>query len=324
VVHPRVVVNAVASVELPHHTWLHRSPDGGWLLIHWDTGRLALLDAELTGPVHELTLPDWPPGRLGSWALAVAPDRSVAAVVSQRATAVYDAAGRPLWHRGHHVGPDAVGCVPACHLDGDGRLWAYLPDQLLVHDARTGDQIARADLDCGAGAGSFLPHPDHPDTIGVEVATGEDGTIGWRARVEGGAVMLDRIGGGCLTDTLPGGRYLAIPDDDLDDGVTVRRWTDGAVLARRPLDDLATRVADEALVETGTTIGARHVLVAVNDPEDPDESEHHVVLAADTLETVAWLDYGAPMRVYSIVGGNGPRWLTHEGPDRPAHLWELP
>lgn len=323
-VHPRLV----ASVDPPPRTWLHRSPDGGWLLIHWETGRLVFLDPELNGPVHELTLAGWPPGRLGTWILAVAPDRSAIAVVSHRGIAVHDAAGRPLWRRDHHIEPAQLPCIPGCHLDRAGRLWAYLPagdpDLLVVHDARTGVQIARTGLDSDVGAGSFLSHPDHPDALGLQVTMGQDGSISWRAGVEGGGIALQRAGSECLTDTLPGGRYLAVPHDDLDDGITVRRWADGTVLARRPLDGLAKHVAGEALVETGASVGADHVLVAVFDPEDPDEAEHHALLAAGTLETVAWLDYGAPMRVYSIVGAHGPRWLTHQGPDQPAELWELP
>jgi hypothetical protein len=97
------------------------------------------------------------------------------------------------------------------------------------------------------------------------------------------------------------------------------------VLARRPLAGLTAHVGDEGvLIESGATVGADHVLLAVADPEDPDEVEHHVLLDAGTLETVGRLDYGSPMRIYSLVGAQGARWLTQEGPDEPARLWELP
>jgi hypothetical protein len=323
-VHPCLV----RSLDIPPHTWLHRSPDGGWLLIHWDTGRLAFLDGDLRGPVHELTLPDWPPGRLGTWVLTVAPDRSAVAVVSYGGIAAYDASGRPVWRREHHIEATQLPCTPACHLDGDGRLWAYLPagdpDLLVVHDARTGDEIARTALGSTVGGGSFVHHPDRPDALGLEVAMGQDGSISWWATVDGGRVDLRKADGECLTGTLPGGRYLAVPHDDLDDGITVRRWDDSAVLARRELDELTRHVTDEGgLIETGATIGPDHILLGVCDPEDPDEAEHHVLLAADTLETVAWLDYGTPMRMYSIAGAHGRRWLTQQGAGEPAHLWEL-
>ena len=93
--HPRLV----ASLDLPPHTWLHRSPDGGWLLIRWDTGQLTFLDADLRRPIHELTLGDWPPGRLGTWVLAVGPDRSAVAVVSHTGISLHDGSGRARWHR---------------------------------------------------------------------------------------------------------------------------------------------------------------------------------------------------------------------------------
>jgi hypothetical protein len=323
-VRPRLV----RSLDLPPHTWLHRSPDGGWLQIHWDTGRLAFLDADLHGPVHELTVPDWPPGRLGTWVLAVAPDRSAVAVVSYGGTAAYETDGRPLWRRDHHIEATQLPCTPACHLDGAGRLWVYLPagdpDLLVVHDTRTGDEIARVALESTVGGGSFVHHPDRPDVLGLEVAMGQDGSISWWASVTGGELLLRRASSECLTGTLPGRRYLAVPHDDLDDGITVRRWDDGTVLARRELDELTRHVADNGLVETGAAVGPDHVLLGVCDPDDPDEAEQHVLLTSHTLDTVAWLDYGTPMRMYSIAGAQGPRWLTQQGTGEPAHLWELP
>ena len=327
--HPRLVASLVAALELPPHSWLHRSPDGGWLLIRWDTGHLTFLDADLNGPVHELTLTDWPPGRLGTWVLAVAPDRSAVAVVSHSGISVHDGSGRRRWHRAHRIEPKQLPCIPACHLDGENRLWAYLPsgdpDLLVVHDAGPGKEIARTALASDVGGGSFLHHPDHPDALGLQVAMGQDGSISWWAAVLGNDLDLRRAASECLTDTLPGGRYLAVPHDDLDDGITVRRWDDGSVLARRPLDDLTRHVVgEEVFVEVGVTVGSDHVIAAVYDPEDPEEAEHHVLLAAGTLETVAWLDYGEPVRVYSIAGAQGRRWLTHEGADQPAKLWELP
>jgi hypothetical protein len=161
--------------------------------------------------------------------LAVAPDRSAVAVVSHGGISVHDGSGRPRWQRAHRIEPKQLALhsgVPLRRRPALGRTCRRATRICSSSTtARHREEIARTALASDVGGGSFLHHPDHPDALGLQVAMGQDGSISWWAAVLGNDVDLRRAASECLTDTLPGGRYLAVPHDDLDDGVTVRSGT---------------------------------------------------------------------------------------------------
>ena len=116
-----MLARPVIRAPLPSRpAWL----PSGFTVLDRSGHHLAVLDRALV-PVARIPAPI-SDGGLG---LAVSADGSLAAVASLDRTVVTAAAdGTIHWQRESAIKPRGLPQTPAVHIDGDGRLWLYVPD----------------------------------------------------------------------------------------------------------------------------------------------------------------------------------------------------
>ncbi|SNY57437.1 hypothetical protein SAMN05421748_118115 [Paractinoplanes atraurantiacus] len=199
----------------------------------------------------------------------------------------------------------AAPCEPNCHLDRHGVLWVYLPtgDELVAHDAVTGEVIARERLASSVGAAGFWPHPDGK-RLGLSVAMGQDTPLSHLAELVDGRIVGRDLPGEFLNGFSSGGdRYLSLPHDIRE--IALRDVTTGAVT-------VACHAGEEL---EAALVSDDFVLVAHN-------HEGHHLLTTRSLSRQADVDYGTLRNSIAATDGRG-RWMTN-GRDGVLRLWELP
>jgi len=272
-------------------------------------------------------------------AWAVSMDGSLAAVANLDRTVVTAADGTIHWQRESIINPQGLPQTPAVYIDGQRRLWLYVPDgdHIAVLDAMTGEEIDRRGLSSCIGAGEFVAHPDGVH-LGLSVAQGQDGTNSYWLHVDEGRIVVRELPGETLASVAPsGGHYLDLPH--LDTHVAIRRFVDDHILARCLANDIpgfnlhnSHGLDEDAYGATGLAswlgpsgyrsndgggayLDDDHVLVGVfTAAYHKDETELHLVLSTRSLQWVATVDYGqyGPPQANSIVPGHDGRWLTYD------------
>ncbi|XVV11027.1 hypothetical protein ACQP2X_40255 [Actinoplanes sp. CA-131856] len=304
---------ALAEAEVPSTGRVSPVDGTGWLVTHPADGSVTLFEPRLRNPIR-VNLP------VTAFRASVS-DRHLAAVTLGELV-VCDRQGRRLWRRELAVASGGLPSETNCHLDAHGVLWVYLPsdeesDELVAHDAATGEVIARERLTSSVGAAGFWPHPDGR-RLGLHVAMGQDTPLSHLAWLSDGRIAGHALAGEFLNGfTSAGDRYLSLPHDVRE--IAIRDVTTGAVIVAC----YAEEEPGHRLMEAAALVSDDFVLVGLNHVDS--DFEEHRLLAARSLRRQADIDYGPlvmPQNSIAATDGRG-RWVTNAR-DGVLRLWQLP
>ena len=224
-----VEIRRVAARQFAPSTYVWRELSG-WAACSQD-GPLTLLDDDLRDLVS-FPLPSDAIGVHG-----VAPDGTTAVVSANARVVVIDRHGREQWAFHHPSWGRGDSERGSCWFSEDGLVvWAHVPteddpDEWVVLEARTGQLIARAQLQCYA-AGSEPIRQREGAFQGLSVGEGQDGSETYWGRLEDDRLVVHRLDdrSRVLIDVSPDGRwFLTTPHGD--GPVQVHRVPDGDVVA---------------------------------------------------------------------------------------------
>ncbi|MFJ7586702.1 hypothetical protein ACIQZO_04740 [Streptomyces sp. NPDC097617] len=220
---------------------------------------------------------------------------------------------------------------PGCALSLDGRtVWVYRPDamagrgggdQWVVHDADSGEVLARRDLETvGRGAG----HHVHPvdGSVYLDIGEGQDGSVILRgtAGADGEPEFVtypwwDR----CLIDLAPSGQQFMTVDHGQAD-VAFHSHPTGEVLFTLPVEAFGYDPQECFVGWSGGYLTANTAVVTLGG-ETPDEEvwfRHHLVdVRTGTLGGEITLEVTNPYELVPLGDGS---WLT-DGPDGHPVRW---
>lgn len=241
-------------------------------------------------------------------------------------------AGELLWESDFRPHPDQRhGHRPGCALSLDGKtVWVYRPDamagrgnadQWVVHDADSGEVIARHELKTvGHGAG----HHVHPvdGSVYLDVGEGQDGSVILRggAGADGEVEFVtypwrDR----CLIDLSPDGQQFMTVDHGQAD-VAFHRHSSGEALFTLPVEAFGYD-GQETFVEWGGGYLAPDLAVVTLGGEGQDEEEwfryHLIDVRTGTLSGDLAVEATNPSELVPLGDGS---WLT-DGPDGNPFRW---
>ncbi|MEV6521030.1 hypothetical protein AB0M43_03695 [Longispora sp. NPDC051575] len=295
-----------------------RSSDGR--ILGFDVSRPAREDAVLV-PDVTFAVPDGdePQGP------SVAPDLGAAVYATADAVVCLAPDGGPVWRLDLGTGPATHHTAwSTCRYSPDGAtVWVYLPDIMagrgdtdrwLVLDARSGAVLARADLDTTGQGGHQVPDPDGVHML-LDVGEGQDGTVVYRGRLDGGTLALteypwsDRV----LTGLAPDGRRGMTVDHSQQD-VAFHAHPGGEVLVVVTVAELGD---EEAAMEWsgGYLDPATAVVTLVGETGDGEDWHRHALLDPGTGAVLGDLAAGSRDPYDLELVGDGS-WLTTDADGR--------
>ncbi|XVU23664.1 hypothetical protein ACQPZJ_41490 [Actinoplanes sp. CA-054009] len=224
-----------------------------------------------------------------------------------------DGEGEGQWGEGKGDGEGGDGKGGESEGKGEGGEG----DELVAHDAATGEVIGRKRLGSSVGAAGFWPHPDGK-RLGLHVAMGQDTPLSHLAALDDGRIAGHDLPGEFLNGfTSAGDRYLSLPHDVRE--IAIRDVTTGAVIVACDAEE----EPGHRLMEAAALVSDDFVLVALN-PGGSDVEEHRL-LATRSLRRQVDVDYGPlvmPQNSIAATDGRG-RWVT-DARDGVLRLWQLP
>jgi hypothetical protein len=252
---------------------------------------------ELDGSLrHHRALPMVVPPTMGL--LAVAPTMEVAAVTDDNVVHLLSQDERD----GHDVavavavaGADTATFLP----DGRILLTAPRPDrahEVILADTATGHVLHRSVLGVTSAVVTATPHP-HDGSVVLDAGMGDDGSVLYVARVEDGALLVERIAGDMYAGGFPpaGDRLLLLPHPNADD-VSVLSWPD-----RRPIASLApdgAHLDDDDGFDLGCFLDDGQILLKT--------FGSGILLCSAGLEPTAWVG----LDLAPVIGAGEPELST--------------
>jgi hypothetical protein len=294
-----------------------------WVVYHRGTRKVVVLDRHFK--------PVWRVGLQSRWGnlCAVAEDLSLVACSRGREVQLLDGAGRQV-ARFHLESRGTQRGDASCEFARDGRrLWAHAfiddRDELWLIDLAALKVVDHRRLDTWAGGLVPFHHPDG-QTIGLELAEGQDGcAIRW-VRSAGGRIQLrcapgfDRV----LADLHPSGQeYLTTPHGTAGgaDELLRHRFDDDRVIARLPAA-VALPLADEWASQEGWFYCAGYLtdeLLLAGVQSDSDE--WHALVRRSPMSLLGRVDYGPTVWPGWFEHPQAGTWVTRCG--RTIQRWKL-
>lgn len=313
-----VVVRAVreAVVRLPRRSFPWFAPGGRWIVA-------AGSQLRVLGPGLEdlATFPLSTPRQGGH---SVSPDLSFAVISLKDRIVTVDQAGRVRWETEHPAWGLGGSERGSCWVTASGELvLATAPaadtaeNEWLVLDADTGRRRSATPLDCAATGSVPVPHPDGVH-VGLSVGERRHGAKAyWGDFTRGEPTVWPSLPstGRIMVAVRPGGEdFLTTAHSGAD--IAVHQFGGGEVTARATAATIFG--ADHDIDGTAGYVTADVVITATR------QGQPHALLTADTLQTLAYLDYPDDHAGKSVLANGNGTWLTVDNVTGNLQLWRTP